>query len=456
MKRASLLRRSLPTLVTTLVSTTVMSLSTVLVGCLNSSTSNPDAAAGADGSAYAFGGGTIMLTSCGYALTTRDGASAPVFGSPMFGSDPTPWGRHLGIAGDPSTSMVVSWRTNDDTTLATTVQYGTNGMTNQSTDGLTFSYQTPNRNPVQIHETHLCGLQPDTVYTYRVGGKDGSGKEVWSDTATFHTAPAKSNTMAQITVGVIGDSRGNYTLWGKMLQELQTMGTPDIILFSGDGVTLGPVQTEWDQWFKQAEPVLKSVPMLLAHGNHEVNAVNYFSQFAMPGDEEYYGVDYGPMHVTVLNDTPPNPNEIAMKGATFLDSDLTAADTANAPWKFVMHHQPMWSACAGHGSNLTLQSTWGPIIDKHKVDVVFNGHDHDYERTKPMRGTAAQATPADGTVFIVAGSAGADLYDNGTGAWTQLSMKTYNLAVIHLRAGMLQYTAYDDSGTTIDSFMITK
>jgi hypothetical protein len=47
-----------------------------------------------------------------------------------------------------------------------------------------------------------------------------------------------------------------------------------------------------------------------------------------------------------------------------------------------MHHKPMFSAAGGgHGSDMTIRMLWQPVIDANKVDLVFNGHDHDYERT---------------------------------------------------------------------------
>jgi hypothetical protein len=257
-------------------------------------------------------------------------------------------------------------------------------------------------------------------------------------------------------VGIIGDTRGGYDVWGKMIAALQKTAAPDVILFSGDGVTLGPDQGEWDQWFKAAEPVLRQVPLLGAHGNHDVNSVNYYSQFAMPGDQQFYSLDYGPFHLTVLNDTTVNPSDFMTVGSKFLDDDLTAADAAGAPWKFLLHHKPMYSSAAAHGSDPGLQAAWLPIVDKHKVDVVFNGHDHDYERSKPMRGMAPQAKPTDGTTFVVAGSAGAPLYDNGTQAFTAFSQKTYNFAIVKVRPGSFAMTAYDDKGAMIDSLSYTK
>ena len=59
-----------------------------------------------------------------------------------------------------------------------------------------------------------------------------------------------------------------------------------------------------------------------------------------------------------------------------------------------------------------------------RPDIVLNGHDHDYERTKPLSAGAVQATPAEGTIFVVAGSAGAVLYDAGSDFYTEKSEKT--------------------------------
>ena len=404
-----------------------------------------------------YSGGTVPLARCGYPVTTREGATPPVEGRPMLGPDPTPWAIHLGFAGDPATSMVVSWRTRDETTLATTVQYGVVDPAEQSADGLTFAYLVWNGNlpDVRIHETHLCGLKPGTQYRYRVGGRDAEGKEAWSPIYSFRTAPRPDDPLAQIVVGVIGDTRLNYPMWGQLVAALNTTAAPDVILFTGDAVYLGQLQNEWDEWFKQAEPVLRSVPIIPAHGNHENNAVNYFSQFALPGNEEYFGFDYGPMHVTVVNDSTPDLTDLETIGKPFLDGDL---GRARKPWRFVVHHKPMYSELGGgHGSDLSVRAAWAPTIDKHRVDAVFNGHDHRYGRTKPLRGDQPQAGPADGTIYFIVGSAGADLYELGTPeAFSEVSKATYNFAVLRLRANLFDFKAYDDKAAVIDTLMITK
>jgi acid phosphatase type 7 len=406
-------------------------------------------------------GGSFQLEQCGYAVTTRQGASAPVLGSAKLGPDPAPYQLHLGIAGPAATSMVVTWATHDQSTLATTVQYGKKDgghVTDQSVNGLTWIYGTGfsgNGDPVRVHETHLCGLEPATVYVYRVGGVGEGGAEKWSEEHEFRTAPLRgADASEQVTVVVLGDTRGGYATWGELLASAITKTSPDLILFTGDAVNFGQIQEDWDAFLEAGEPVLRQFPMIAAHGNHDTNSINFFSLLAMPGNEQTFGLDYGPFHLTVLNDSPEDNTEITGKQRDFLAQDLAAHDAD--PWKLVMHHKPIYSAAGNHGSELILQNTWAPLYDQHHVDLVINGHDHDYERTYPMFAKQVKSSPAEGTVYLVAGSAGAELYDAGMKAWTAYSEKTQNFVVLKIRAGELDLQAYRADGSPMDHLHMTK
>lgn len=406
-------------------------------------------------------GGSLMLEHCGYEVVTRSGATAPVLAESVLGDNPTPRQIHLGIAGDASTSAVILWRTDDEgsanPTLATTVEYGTGGNLDQSQTGVTYYYISgfnQNGETVRIHETHLCGLTPDTEYSYRVGGAAGTS-EAWSDTFTFRTAPAPDATDAEVVFAVVGDSRDGYDIWGQMAGEIASH-SPDAILFSGDAVTIGQVQLEWESFFDAAKDLLASTPILSAHGNHDLNSINFYSLFAMPGDEENFGLRYGPAHLVFLNDSPVDEGDINGKSADLLDAEMGATD---APWKFLIHHRPLWSASTRHGSNMFLQQAWGPIIDEHRVDMVFAGHDHNYERSYPLDDGARVANddPALGTTYVISGGAGASLYENGSDFWTAVSHKEYGFVIIKLRPTMLEMTAYTEDGTVLDSITpITK
>lgn len=397
-------------------------------------------------------GGTYHVDDCGYDVTTRFGAEEPKEGEPIFGADPTPRLVHLGIIGDPKTSIVAQWRTVDEVTRATQIRFapGANLAESELTEtrnGIQFAFDTTGTIDPRMHQAHLCGLEPGTAYSYQVGGTDFSGRTSFSPVYTFHTAPdVVAHPDAEVVFGFVGDSRGGYDVWNMLISQLESR-SPDLILFSGDAVTIGLTQLEWEDFFARAERLFARVPFVSAHGNHEVNAVNYYAQIAMPGDQENFGFDYGFAHITVGNDTPDDPSKLAGEFRTKIDADMTKSEAAR--WKLFMHHQPMFSASTRHGPSATLQEAWLPTVDKHHIDLVLNGHDHDYEVSKPMINKQVQASSDGATVFVVAGGAGAELYESGSDFWTLYSEKTYSAAIINVRRDQMTMNAFRQDGTPI-------
>jgi len=400
-----------------------------------------------------FNGGTITPAGCAYTVTTRIGAEAPVLGDDQVGADPTIKHVHLGLASDPRTSIVVTWRTLDDDTRAGKVVFGTGGALTSEVQAFTFLYQSGIGGlgeQVRIHEAHLCGLTADTEYSYQVVSDAAHTSPLY----TFRTAPDIVATPdAEVVIASVGDSRDGYAVWAQLIGELQTR-TPDLVLFSGDAVTIGQFQEEWEEFFAVAEPLFARVPIISVHGNHDLNSINFYSQFAMPGDEQNFSFDYGHAHITILNDSPEQLGDLTGVIKEFLRADLMANQAKR--WKIVNHHRPVYSASTRHGTDLTLQMEWAPIFDQFHADLVLAGHDHDYERTYPMKNVQQQPTPADGTVYVVSGGAGADLYDNGTDFWTAYSQKTHSALTLRVRNDLVEMNAFDPAGTAIDSLTITK
>lgn len=397
-------------------------------------------------------GGTLMIDGCGYSVTTRLGAEPPRK-SPASGMataadvDPTPRHVHLGIVGDPKTSIVAQWRTTDETTRASVIRYGlgANLTADQLTEtkmGVEFGYKATGTAIYRVHQAHLCGLTPGTAYSYQVGSM-GHFSPVYS----FTTAPdVIANPDAEIVAANVGDTRDGFDIWGQIVGQL-AQRQPDIVLFTGDAVTVGITQFEWEEFFERGEPLFAEAPLVFANGNHEVNAVNFYSQVAMPGDQETFGFDYGHLHVTVANDSPDDISYIAGKYRDAIAADFEASK--NARWKLLMHHRPLWSASTRHGNAVELQQAWGPVIDQYKIDLVIAGHDHDYEVSKPLRGNQVQASNADGTVFVVSGGAGAELYDNTMAPQTLYSEKTHSASIIRVNKSAMMMEAFRQDGSAI-------
>ncbi|HEY5945894.1 MAG TPA: metallophosphoesterase family protein [Kofleriaceae bacterium] len=393
-------------------------------------------------------GGSLAIDDCGYTLNTRIGAEQPVPSGKTIGPDATPRAIHLGIMGDPKTSIVAQWRTVDDLTTVTQLRYAkgdalTAEQLTETVKGVHFRYNATGTTLYRIHQAHLCGLDAGTTYSYQVGAEGH-----WSPVYTFHTAPdVGAHPDAEVVFGFVGDSRGGYDVWTQLASQIQQR-TPDLLLFSGDAVTIGLTQDEWEEFLGDAQPLLATTPIVITNGNHEANAINFFSQFAMPGDQENFGFDYGFAHIFVANDSPDNPSDITSIIPTAMDADFT--DHESARWKMLMHHRPMYSSGTRHGSALDLQAAWGPIVDEHKLDLVLNGHEHQFEISKPLFGNAVVPSNADGTVYVVAGGAGAELYGFGTlGFWNEYIESTHTAATIRVRRDQLTLDSFRPDGTAI-------
>jgi hypothetical protein len=401
---------------------------------------------GEDDDTFTGTGGTLAIDGCGYSVTTRLGAEAPRKASDRIGADPTPRHVHLGLVGDPKTSIVAQWRTRDETTRATVIRYakgadlGAEQLTETRT-GIEFGFKATGVEIYRVHQAHLCDLEPGTAYSYQVGSEGA-----FSPVYTFRTAPdVAANPDAEVVFGFVGDSRDGYDVWTQLVAQFQARA-PDLILFSGDAVTIGLTQFEWEEFFDRGEPLFARAPVVSAHGNHEVNSVNYYAQFAMPGDQENFGFDFGHAHLTVANDTPDNVSVIAGSTRDAIAADFEASK--NARWRMLMHHQAIWSS-SNHGSTLSLQEAWMPLIDQYGIDLVLNGHDHVYEISKPLRAGVVQADNTAGTVYVVGGGAGAELYETGMEFHTAYTEKTHSAAVIRVTRNLLTLEAFRQDGSAI-------
>jgi alkaline phosphatase len=140
-----------------------------------------------------------------------------------------------------------------------------------------------------------------------------------------------------------------------------------------------------------------------APGNHEYETGRadayfaYWGEAAGPAGKGWYSYDVGAWHVVALNSTC----EMIRCGADseqgrWLAKDL--ADHAGTRCTLAYWHYPRWSS-GPHGSLAEVDPLWAAAV-AGKVDVVVNGHDHDYERFAPR----------DGVREFVVGTGGASAY----------------------------------------------
>jgi hypothetical protein len=145
-------------------------------------------------------------------------------------------------------------------------------------------------------------------------------------------------------------------------------------------------------------------------------------------------MDVGPVHVIVTDDSwiAVPSGDASYQGVlqTWLEADLAAAEAnrSKVPWIITVNHRPDYSS-SDHGMDpdvLLSRAFYAPLWQKHHVDLAFAGHDHDYERTKPLTigadvNNPTPTTDGMGPVFVVCAGSGADGYAAKTSGFTAVS-----------------------------------
>jgi len=300
----------------------------------------------------------------------------------------------------------------------------------------------------------LEGLAPGTEYAYT----PLDGAAALDVESTFHTDdPGRS--FRFIAIGDHGDHNSSTQIppRDRMLEELPR--GLDFIVSMGDMLYPDGAPERFDpKFFTPYGALIRKLVFWPCIGNHDAefdNAASWRDAFITPAnnpahDEGYYSFDYGNAHVVVLDATQSVVPGSAQ--SQFLDRDLAATP---ATWKFVVYYRTLYSSSPAHGSALDDRAALVPIFDAHAVDVVFMGHDHDYERTVPLK--ADQSVGAgEGTVYITTGGGGADIYPAGTSDFTAYSESAFHFVRVAVDGLTATADMVRSDGSIGDTFVLRR
>ena len=94
-----------------------------------------------------------------------------------------------------------------------------------------------------------------------------------------------------------------------------------------------------------------------------------------------YSFDYGNSHWTFLDSNVyVDWSDAYLRN--WLARDLAAA--RHATWKFVVFHHAAFNSSRAHFSEQQMRLV-SDILEQRGVDIVFNGHVHNYQRTRPLK-----------------------------------------------------------------------
>ena len=125
-----------------------------------------------------------------------------------------------------------------------------------------------------------------------------------------------------------------------------------------------------------------------AVGNHEFHSTGatfyfqYFGDVAGSSQDGFYSYELGAWHIVVLNSECVQVGgcDAGSRQEKWLRADLKAHPTACTLAYF---HKPLFSSGGAHGDDPEIKPLWQALYEAN-VDVVVNGHDHDYERFAPQ------------------------------------------------------------------------
>jgi len=393
------------------------------------------------------GNATVAILNVTYDTSPRVSGSTQI---------PTPGGadlfRYPYLQSESATQIKVLWATN--TTATGKLKY--KKLTDKAWATVSSTKKTYTATKTGLaknftqHKVVLNSLTPGTKYVYSITQKG----RVLARNVPFKTMPASSN---PVNFVVFGDSGTEYSQPRDVRNAIikkdrkgNLVYPHDFIIGVGDLAYYGGSFKEFNsRFFDQLSgkrdrgdglnSILATRPFFGSLGNHEYAdddsgatlPTGYLESFSLPvmsgmptkDAERYYSFDAGDTHFVIVDSMKFAGRNIRMNEMlSWLDTDL---GNSSKKWKLVFFHHSIFSN-GPHGTwgdmreNQLMKAKMVPILQNHGVQLVMFGHDHFYQRSKPLsvnssgdivRDANKNIIETNGIVYVCTGNGGASLAD---------------------------------------------
>jgi hypothetical protein len=316
----------------------------------------------------------------------------------------------------------------------------------------------PAANEGTRHRVRLSGLSAGERYSYQivVNGRPGRKGEL----ATARPSGAAFEFL------VFGDSGRGKPEQYRLAQDMAKVGA-DFIVHTGDVVYgAGERRKYGPRFFAPYADLIDHLCFWPSLGNHDAGKPSfggdYMGVFELPENgpaglpaERNYWFDYADARFVIVDSTLDEAT-LARTIAPWLEAVLS--DPA-VRWRFVVMHHPPYT-CGSYQPDQRLIDALLPVFDRVRVDMVFTGHDHTYQRTRPMRG-GQMATDGNGVVYVVSGAGGASLYDlqpveQRPAYFAAADSSQYSFTHARIEGDVLTLRQIALGGAVIDTFNLRK
>lgn len=339
---------------------------------------------------------------------------------------------------DSPTGGSVRWRADD----------GTAGEAASSSAGL-----------ATRHEAVIAPLAPGARYSYGVHSTRGQLAAAGGEVEFSFRAP-KPDVLQLVVFGDSGEnSAGQHAVARAIAAEPVP---PDLVVIVGDVYQPPPGSSAIpagaaayaSSFFEPYRALLPAIPFYALLGNHDYEVEKgqaFLDLFTLPRN--------GPPGLA-----PESSYWLERAGALMIAHDtnqsLATLEARSAPWhaevsarpatfRLVLQHHALYSS----GPNTALESgalrgLLAPLYTRTGVDVVLSGHEHFYERTRPIGGV----------VYVTTGAGGGALYPRAAdNAFTEAFVNDrHSYTHVEVRGRTMRLRQTDTAGRTIDALTITR
>lgn len=293
----------------------------------------------------------------------------------------------------------------------------------------------PARRHGDLWVARLTDLPHDRMVSYRVRSDAGD-----TPAYKFRVNVPHDETFRFAAFGDTRDGHGVH----RSIVEAVAREDVDFVINTGDMVAQGGVRKEWDRFFQIERPLLVDTPVLPAIGNHDMGNGQFFRHYFLhdmwAGDNRYFAHDWGNLRVVAVDSGVECRD--GCEQYAFAERALREGAEKGMLMVIFLHHPPYSSG--NHGSDETIQRPIKELARRHGVELVLSGHDHNYERSKPI----------EGTTYIVSGSAGAPIRAVRPRWFTAAARTEPHFVVIDVTGDVLAVRAVNLDGATFDTAVI--
>ncbi|KAK2446448.1 purple acid phosphatase [Trifolium repens] len=243
-------------------------------------------------------------------------------------------------------------------------------------------------------------IQFDTKYYYEVG-IGNTTRQFW-----FKTPPSVGPDVPY-TFGLIGDLGQTYNSNTTLTHYELSPAKGQTMLYVGDLSYANDYpfhdNTRWDTWGRFIERVAAYQPWVWTAGNHEIDFAPelgetkpfkpYTSRYHVPYKASdstsplWYSIKRASAYIIVMSSYSAYGKYTPQY--KWLENELPKVDRTETPWLIVLIHCPIYNSYVNHYmEGETVRVIYEKWFVEYKVDVVFSGHVHAYERSERVSNIA--------------------------------------------------------------------